>query len=107
VVAKRADLPYRPGRRTLEWQKLKLRAQEDFPIVCYTRGEGKRAKLGGLGTARREADGLYWAGNVGSGLGDDEVDRLRALLRPHERTTSPLVEAPRMPRGRAEDATWG
>ena len=106
VVAKRADLPYRPGRRTLAWQKLKLRAQEDFPIVGYTRGEGKRAKLGALVLARREADGLYWAGNVGSGLGDDEVDRLRALLRPHERATSPLVETPRMQRVRAKDVTW-
>jgi bifunctional non-homologous end joining protein LigD len=106
VVAKRADLPYRSGRRTLEWQKLKLRAQEDFPIVGYTRGEGKRAKLGALVLARREADGLYWAGNVGSGLGDDEVDRLRALLRPHERATSPLVETPRMQRVRAKDVTW-
>ena len=106
VVAKRADLPYRSGRRTPEWQKLKLRAQEDFPIVGYTRGEGKRAKLGALVLARRDADGLRWAGNVGSGLGDDEVDRLRALLRPHERETSPLVETPRMPRVRAKDVTW-
>jgi bifunctional non-homologous end joining protein LigD len=106
VVAKRADLPYRSGRRTSEWQKLKLRAQEDFPIAGYTRGEGKRAKLGALVLARREADGLHWAGNVGSGLRDDEVDRLRALLRPHERTTSPLVETPRMPRVRAKDVTW-
>ncbi|HET8811335.1 MAG TPA: DNA ligase D [Gaiella sp.] len=106
VVAKRADLPYRSGRRTSEWQKLTLRAQEDFPIAGYTRGEGKRAKLGALVLARREADGLHWAGNVGSGLRDDEVDRLRALLRPHERTTSPLVETPRMPRVRAKDVTW-
>jgi len=106
VVAKRADLPYRSGRRTPEWQKLKLRAQEDFPIVGYTRGEGKRAKLGALVLARREADGLHWAGNVGSGLGDGEVDRLRALLRPHERETSPLAETPRLPRVRAKDVTW-
>ncbi|HEY9457530.1 MAG TPA: DNA polymerase ligase N-terminal domain-containing protein, partial [Gaiella sp.] len=76
VVAKRADAPYRPGRRTPEWQKLKLRAEEDFPIVGYTRGEGRRAKLGALVLARREADGLHWAGNVGSGLRDDDVERL-------------------------------
>ena len=82
VVAKRADAPYRPGRRTPEWQKVKLRAQEDFPIVGYTRGTGRRARLGALVLGRREPDGLHWAGNVGSGLGDDEVDRLRELLRP-------------------------
>ena len=68
VVAKRADAPYRPGQRTPEWQKVKLRAQEDLPIVGYTRGTGRRAKLGALVLGRREADGLHWAGNVGSGL---------------------------------------
>ncbi len=106
VVAKRADAPYRPGRRTPEWQKLKLRAEEDFPIVGYTRGEGRRAKLGALVLARREADGLHWAGNVGSGLRDDDVVRLRTLLAPLERATPPLVETPRMPRVRARDVTW-
>ena len=88
VVAKRADAPYRPGRRTPEWQKVKLRAQEDFPIVGYTRGTGRRAKLGALVLGRRDTDGLHWAGNVGSGLTDGEVDRLRELLRPLERASS-------------------
>ncbi len=106
VVAKRADAPYRPGRRTPEWRKLKLRAQEDFPIVGYTRGEGKRAKLGALVLARREADGLYWAGNVGSGIRDEDVGRLRTMLEPFERETSPLAHAPKMPRVKARDLTW-
>ena len=106
VVAKRADAPYRPGRRTPEWQKVKLRAQEDFPIVGYTRGTGRRAKLGALVLGRREPDGLHWAGNVGSGLTDDEVDRLRGLLGPLERATSSLVSTPKMPRVRTSDVTW-
>ena len=91
VVAKRADAPYRSGRRTPEWQKLKLRAQEDFPIVGFTRGTGKRAKLGALVLARRESDGLHWAGNVGSGevkdftaLGDvvNTASRLQSHAKP-------------------------
>ena len=106
VVAKRADLPYRPGRRTAEWRKLKLRAQEDFPIVGFTRGTGRRAKLGALVLGRRAPDGLHWAGNVGSGIGDEEVERLRALLAPLERADAPLVRTPRMPRVRARDVTW-
>jgi bifunctional non-homologous end joining protein LigD len=106
VVAKRADAPYRPGRRTPEWRKLKLRAQEDFPIVGYTRGEGKRAKLGALVLARREPDGLYWAGNVGSGIRDEDVGRLRTMLGPFERETSPLAHTPKMPRVKARDLTW-
>jgi bifunctional non-homologous end joining protein LigD len=106
VVAKRADAPYRPGRRTPEWQKLKLRLEDDFPIVGFTRGTGRRAKLGALVLGRRDADGLHWAGNVGSGLGDGDVDSLLAVLRPLSRPTSPLVETPRMARVRAADVTW-
>src|SRR6186997_1447404 len=106
VVAKRADAAYRPGRRTPEWQKLKLRLEDDFPIVGFTRGTGRRAKLGALVLGRREADGLHWAGNVGSGLGDGDVDSLLAALRPLSRPTSPLIETPRMPRVRAADVTW-
>ena len=106
VVAKRADAPYRPGRRTPEWQKLKLRQEDDFPIVGFTRGTGRRAKLGALVLGRREADGLHWAGNVGSGIGDGDVESLLAALRPLSRPTSPLVATPRMPRVRAADVTW-
>ena len=106
VVAKRADAPYRPGRRTPEWQKIKLRAQEDFPIVGYTRGTGRRTRLGALVLGRLEADGLHWAGNVGSGFRDEEVDRVLELLRPLERPTSPLATTPKMPRVRAGDVTW-
>ena len=106
VVAKRADAPYRPGRRTPEWQKVKIRAREDLPIVGYTRGSGRRGKLGALVLARREEDGLHWAGNVGSGIADGDVDRLRETLRPLERATAPLVRTPKMPRVRAADITW-
>ena len=101
VIAKRADAPYRPGRRTPEWQKVKLRSQEDLPIVGFTRGSGRRGKLGALVLGRREADGLHWAGNVGSGIADADVDSLREALRPLERPTAPLVRTPRMPRVRA------
>ena len=106
VIAKRADAPYRPGRRTPEWQKVKLRSQEDLPIVGFTRGSGRRGKLGALVLGRREADGLHWAGNVGSGIADADVDSLREALRPLERPTAPLVRTPRMPRVRAADLTW-
>ena len=106
VVAKRADAPYRAGRRTPEWQKLKLRLEDDFPIVGFTRGTGRRTRLGALVLGRRGDDGLHWAGNVGSGLADGDLDRLLAALGPLARATSPLVRTPRMPRVRAADVTW-
>lgn len=106
VVAKRADAPYRPGRRTPEWQKLKLRLADDFSIVGFTRGTGRRARLGALVLGTRGPDGLHWAGNVGSGIGDADVDALLEALQPLHRPASPLVSTPRMPRVRAADVTW-
>ena len=106
VIAKRADAPYRPGRRTPEWQKLKLRLEDDFRSSGSRAGPADARSSGALVLGRSEADGLHWAGNVGSGLGDGDVESLLAALRPHIRSASPLVETPRMPRVRASDVTW-
>ena len=44
VVAKRAESPYREGRRTREWLKVKTAGRQEFAIAGYTRGEGRRAR---------------------------------------------------------------
>jgi bifunctional non-homologous end joining protein LigD len=107
VVAKRADSHYRPGRRSTDWHKVKLRRTQEVVVVGYTRGQGRRsAAFGALVVAVHDAGGLRWAGNVGTGFGDDEIERLLGLLRPLERADSPLVETPRMPRVRRSDVVW-
>jgi bifunctional non-homologous end joining protein LigD len=107
VVSKRRDSRYRPGSRSAEWQKLKLRKTQEVVIAGYTRGQGRRARgFGALVVGLNEAGGLRWAGNVGTGFGDAEIDRLLELLRPLERTSSPFTETPRMPRVRASDVVW-
>ena len=86
---------------------MKLRAQEDLPIVGYTRGTGRRGKLGALVLGRREADGLHWAGNVGSGFADDDVDSAaRDPAATRTRRPRRSCSTPRMPRVRAADVTW-
>ena len=47
VVAKQADSPYRPGRRSPDWHKVKLRQTQEVVIAGYTRGQGRR--VGGFG----------------------------------------------------------
>jgi bifunctional non-homologous end joining protein LigD len=107
VVAKRADSPYRPGRRSADWHKMKLRQTQDVVIVGYTRGQGRRSgSFGALVVAVHEAGGLRWAGNVGTGFDDAEIDRLLGLLKPLEREGSPLTEVPKMPRVRRSDVVW-
>jgi len=107
VVAKRADSSYRPGRRSTDWHKLKLHRAQEVVVVGYTRGQGRRAQgFGALVVAVHDAGGLRWAGNVGTGFGDDEIARLLGLLRPLERDGSPLAETPKMPRVRRSDVVW-
>jgi bifunctional non-homologous end joining protein LigD len=86
---------------------VKVRAGQEVVIVGYTKGQGRRSGgFGALVVAVHEAGGLRWAGNVGTGFSDDEIDRLLALLRPLARKTTPLAEEPKMPRVRRGDAVW-
>ena len=107
VVAKLSDSTYKPGRRSPDWQKLKLRQTQEVVISGYTRGQGRRgAGFGALVVGVQDAGVLRWAGNVGTGFSDREIDRLLGVMRPLERPESPFAEVPRMPRVRKSDVTW-
>jgi bifunctional non-homologous end joining protein LigD len=107
VVAKREDSPYRPGLRSVDWHKLKLRQTQEVVIAGYTRGQGRRtAGFGALVVGVPEAGELRWAGNVGTGFSDSEIERLQGLLEPLRRSDSPFAETPKMPRVRKTDVTW-
>jgi bifunctional non-homologous end joining protein LigD len=107
VVAKKVDSPYRQGRRSLDWRKLKLKQRQELVIAGFTRGKGRRESgIGALVLGVHDAGGLRYAGNVGSGLDDRELDRLETLLRPLRRDDSPFGEAPTPPRARQGDVTW-
>ena len=108
MMAKRADSRYRPGERTREWLKLKPGKQrQEFVIAGYTRGQGRRAgSFGSLVLGVREGGGLVYAGNVGTGFTEAEIERLLGELRPLERPEPPFAEVPKMPRVRKGDVIW-
>jgi bifunctional non-homologous end joining protein LigD len=106
VVAKESRSRYRPGRRSPEWQKVKLRQTQDVVIAGYTRGQGRRVAFGALVAGVRDGGVLRWAGNVGTGFSDAEIERLRRLLAPLERPDSPFADVPKMPRVRRSDIVW-
>jgi bifunctional non-homologous end joining protein LigD len=107
VVAKKADSRYQPGRRSTDWHKLKLRQTQEVVIVGYTRGQGRRSGgFGALIAGVHDAGVLRWAGNIGTGFSDAEIDRLLKILEPLKRPDSPFAEVPKMPRVRASDITW-
>jgi bifunctional non-homologous end joining protein LigD len=107
VVAKRVDSRYQPGRRSMDWRKVKVRGRQEVVIAGYTKGQGRRAGgFGALVVGVHDAGGLRWAGNVGTGFSDTELERLLGLMRPLERKDSPFAETPKMPRVRRSDVVW-
>ena len=107
VVAKRRTSKYLSGRRSSDWRKLKLTHRQELVIAGFTRGKGRRSSgIGSLILGVHGAAGLGYAGNVGTGLTDAELDRLEGILASLVRPDSPFDEVPRLPRVRREDVTW-
>ena len=108
MMAKRADSRYRPGERTRDWLKIKPgRQRQEFVVAGYTKGEGRRAgSFGALVLGVRRGRELVYAGNVGTGFTEAEIERLLGKLRPLEQPESPFAALPKMPRVRKGDVVW-
>jgi bifunctional non-homologous end joining protein LigD len=87
ILAKRRRAPYKAGRRSDDWRKIKLRKETTLRIAGFTSGQGARSKLGALILA---TDDLEYAGNCGSGLSDADLRELLEILAPLRREHSPL-----------------
>jgi bifunctional non-homologous end joining protein LigD len=102
VVAKRVGSPYRPGRRTADWLKVKARREVTAVIGGFTEGGGsRRGALGALLVGEQSPDGtLTYLSHVGSGFSDAVARGLWDRLRAREQATSPFAgEVPPSPSG--------
>lgn len=83
IIAKPLNSPYRLGERGT-WLKLKRSRVEDFSVVGYEEGEGRRAgTIGALVIAEPDTKGdLQVVGSVGTGFTDATLDALMARFRP-------------------------
>jgi bifunctional non-homologous end joining protein LigD len=107
IVAKKRDSRYFPGRRSREWLKIKTHGRQEFVIAGYTRGQGRRSgRFGSLILGYWQGDELVYAGNVGTGFTDEEIDRLLAKLKPLERRQPTFREVPKMPKVRKDAVIW-
>ena len=92
VISKRRTSTYRPGTRTREWVKVKVRRRQEFVVGGWAPGEGGRTgRIGGLLVGYHDQPGgpLRYAGRVGSGLTAGEID----VLAEHFSTTT-ISECP-------------
>jgi DNA ligase D-like protein (predicted ligase) len=99
IISKRADAPYAPGNRGL-WLKVKCLNREEFVVIGWTDPEGARSRLGALLLAYYDPDGrLVYAGRVGTGIDNAELERLWSRLQPLAMAGMPLdVPPPRASR---------
>ncbi|MDF5754179.1 non-homologous end-joining DNA ligase [Spongiactinospora sp. TRM90649] len=106
VVAKRLDSPYRVGRRSAEWTKVKNLRTQEVVIGGWKPGAGRRAgTIGSLLLGVRDATGhLLFAGHVGTGFTEAALRDLAARLAPLTREDSPF-DGP-VPREHAREARW-
>ena len=93
IVAKRVDSIYEPGRRSSAWRKVKHDLRQEFVIGGWTPGKGWReGRVGALLLGYYDADGaLQYAGKVGTGFSEAELERLDALLTPIEQSSNPFT----------------
>ena len=101
IIVKQPEGRYASGSRGPGWRKVKFTRTEEFVIGGWTLPRGSRRHFGALllgyyaeGIRRRTAP-LVFAGQVGTGFSDAELDRIGGLLAPLASDTPPFVELTR------------
>ncbi len=101
IVGKRGDSTYRSGRSE-SWVKIRRDRTGDFVVVGFTSPRGSRSGFGALHLAAWRGGGLTYAGSVGTGFSERELEALHARLSAAARPEPAC--AGEAPRGRGN--TW-
>ncbi len=103
IVAKRAASPYRPGKRSKDWLKIKTTHTTDVVIGGWTPGEGNRSKhFGALLVGAYEGSALRFIGSVGTGFTEKALGDLMKQLEELATDENPFDSDPQKDRPR-----WG
>lgn len=95
LIAKKADSPYRAGRRSPDWRKLKIVRRQEFVIGGWTEPRETRPFFGALLLGVYEGDALQYVGHTGSGFTHAELSRLDRILRTLEIQACPFITRPK------------
>jgi bifunctional non-homologous end joining protein LigD len=93
IVLKRLDSRYAPGKRTGAWLKVKAVGRQELVIGGWAPGEGRRRdRIGAILLGAFDAEGeLHYAGKVGTGFSERDLDELLERLRPLARDSNPFA----------------
>ncbi|MEA2546051.1 MAG: bifunctional non-ous end joining protein LigD [Chloroflexota bacterium] len=104
IMAKDRHSPYVPGARSMAWQKIKIRPEQELVVGGWVKGTGKALDLGALLVGVYEDSELRYAGKIGAGFTNVNRAELLAAVAPLAVSESPFA-AP-VPRAAARDAQW-
>lgn len=105
VMAKTETGIYRPGTRSRTWIKLKNARHQEVVVIGWRHGRGARSgSIGSLLVAVPDAQGhLSYAGRVGTGFSDRDLEQIASTLASRTRKTPPVDDVPATDR---RDAEW-
>jgi bifunctional non-homologous end joining protein LigD len=96
LIAKRIDSPYKSGKRSADWRKLKLVRRQACVIGGWTEPRGSRPFFGALLLGVYDAGNrLQYIGHSGAGFTDAELGHVWKRLRAIETKTSPFATTPK------------
>lgn len=97
IIAKDANSPYRSGKRTHEWLKIKITQQQEAVIGGITEPKGTRNYFGSLLLGVYENNTFKYIGNCGTGFNEESLKDLYNKLKPYFINESPFDEKIKLP----------
>jgi bifunctional non-homologous end joining protein LigD len=104
IMAKDRRSPYLPGGRTMSWQKVKIRPEQELVVGGWAKGTGKAVELGALLVGVYEDGRFRYAGKIGAGFTDASRAELLKAIEPLAADASPFDPPP--PKAVARTALW-
>jgi bifunctional non-homologous end joining protein LigD len=102
IVVKRLDSAYAAGKRNGSWLKVKNVGRQEFVIGGWLPGAGRRSgRLGSILIGWFDQGGagdLHYAGKVGTGFKERDLEELGARLAPLASDANPF-DADKLPKG--------
>ncbi|MBA3706258.1 MAG: DNA ligase D [Bacteroidetes bacterium] len=92
IIAKDIHSPYRVGRRSKEWLKIKIQHQQEAVIAGITEPHGSRKHFGSLVLVVAENGGWKYIGNCGTGFSDKTLVELYDTFKPLFTSVKPFKE---------------
>jgi bifunctional non-homologous end joining protein LigD len=94
IIAKNAQSPYRAGKRSDEWLKIKTGLRQEAVIAGFTRPNGNRKYFGALVLGVYKRGKLKYVGHTGGGFNDQNLEAILGKLQPLVQSECPFEVAP-------------